>query len=470
MNAIHRSLATVVVACLLAAVAAAPAGAARPLTLGFGDGIFSAPASESAPWFQRAVDSGSTVVREGNGWASLSPRRPVSPADPADPAYRWQSLDDEVRNAAAHGLSPIISLTGAPAWAEGPQRPASAVAGAWRPDAAAYEQFARALGTRYSGTYPDPQNPGQSLPRVTYWQPWNEPNLSLYLAPQWVRQGTHYVPASPSIYRALLNGFYGGIKASEPAAVVVSAGTAPFGDPAPGGQRMMPALFVREMLCLHGRRLALEPCADPIHFDVLAHHPYSVGGPFNSALQPDDVSIPDMHKLAGPLLKAERTGRVLPRGPKPLWVTEVSYDSNPPDPQGVPQPEHARWTEETLYELWRQGVSLVTWYLIRDQPPVPSYAASYQSGMYLLGGQPKLSQRAFRFPFVMEPAGHGQTVAWTRAPVGGALQIQRRVGTGWQTVVSAPVRAGDVVERHVPAGRTPWRAVVAGQSSLAWPL
>src|ERR1035438_7009438 len=63
--------------------------------------------------------------------------------------------------------------------------------------------------------------------------------------------------------------------------------------------------------------------------------------------------------------------------------------------------------------------------VVRDQLPIPNYGASYQSGMYLYDGTPKLSQRAFAFPFVIEPAGHGRWVWWTRAPLAGRLYVQR---------------------------------------------
>jgi len=157
---------------------------------------------------------------------------------------------------------------------------------------------------------------------------------------------------------------------------------------------------------------------------------------------------------------------------KALWVTEVSYDSNPPDPHGVPILTHARWVQQTLYELWRQGASLVSWLLIRDQPPIPNYGATYQSGVYFHDGAPKLSQRAFAFPFVIEPAGHGRTVWWTRAPLAGRLLVQRRATRGWRTVYSIAVRAHQVIERILPSrlGGGSWRAVVGGQSSLTWPV
>jgi hypothetical protein len=192
-------------------------------------------------------------------------------------------------------------------------------------------------------------------------------------------------------------------------------------------------------------------CPDPAHFDVLDHHPYAVGSPYTPALNPDDVSIPDLAKLERPLAVAERTGRALPAGTKPIWATEVSYDSDPPDPQAVPMATFERWTAQTLYELWSAGVSLVTWYLIQDQPPVPSYADSYQSGMYFLDGRVKPAQRAFRFPLVVDRRGAGEPIVWTRVPASGTLVIEGFVGGRWVAVLRTSVTRHEVVERHLPA-------------------
>jgi hypothetical protein len=258
------------------------------------------------------------------------------------------------------------------------------------------------------------------------------------------------VPASPAHYRRMLNAFYAGVRRAQPRATVVTAGTAPFGDPG-AGARMPPARFVRELL----RR--------PVRFDVLAHHPYSVGGPFRHALNVDDVSLPDLGKLERPLRAAERAGRALPRGPKRLWVTEVSWDSRPPDPDGVPALVHARWVAEAFYVLWRQGVDVVLWFQVRDQAPRPSYAATSQSGVLRRDGRPKPARRAFAFPFVVR---RGR--AWTLAPAGGTLAIERRVGGRWREMTTARVRKRQVVSRRVPVPRgARLRARVGGAVSLA---
>src|SRR5262249_2276157 len=143
-------------------------------------------------------------------------------------------------------LKVLAVFTGAPAWAQAPGRPAAVPQGTWRPNPQALEQYGIALGRRYSGHFPDPANPGHMLPRVAAFQVWNEPNLSAYLNPQW----SGGKPAAPVIYRQMLNAFYRGVKSVDPGAMVVTAGTAPFGDPQPGGERIQPALFWRVVLCL----------------------------------------------------------------------------------------------------------------------------------------------------------------------------------------------------------------------------
>lgn len=465
----HAAAARAAVACLvLTLCCAAPARAARPLQLGFYDGVFGGPAG--AAWLQRAAGAGADVVRIDIGWDApgTSTRPPGFDArDPADPHYDFARADAAIRAASDDGLRVIAAFTGAPPWAEGRHRPADATPGTWRPDPRALEDYGVALGRRYSGRFPDPLRPGRTLPRVTAFQLWNEPNLAKYLAPQW--SGTR--TASPAWYRRMLNAFYRGVKSVDHGALVVTAGTAPFGDPAPGGPRIMPARFVRELLCLSdtGRRVRTGGCAEPARFDVLAHHPYSVGAPDTAALNDDDVSIPDVWKLDYLLRTAERTGGALPRIRHRLWVTEVGYNTRPPNPDGVPMATAARWTARTLQLLWEQGVGLVCWNTIADQPPLPSYSLTSQSGVYFLDGRPKPTLAAFRFPFVAARASRSQVELWGRAPAGGALTIERRERGRWTAARVLRVRArGTFVARLRATGPSGFRARLGHQTSVVW--
>jgi hypothetical protein len=451
----------------------AAAQGARPLQVGFLDYIYtSGDPAERADWIGRSVASAADILRIPIGWrVPDTPSRPVGfhARNPADPGYDFARADAAIKDATARGLRVLASFNHAPRWAEAANRPANATRGSWRPDPKALEEYGAALARRYSGSFPDPAAPGLSLPRVDAFQVWNEPNLAIYLAPQW-RAGRAFAPGH---YRRMLSAFYRGVKSVRADALVVTAGTAPFGDPAAGGSRMMPARFVREMLCLRRARGHLRgvSCAAPARFDVLAHHPYSVGSPTRPALNADDISIPDMGKLSRLLRKAEASGRALPRKRHRLWATEVSYDSSPPDPDGVTAVQHARFVAQTLYLLWRQHVDTITWFQIRDQAPEPSYAATNQSGVYYRDGRAKPAQRAFRFPFVAERAGRAVVRVWGRSPVAGSVVIERRTATGWRALRSLrAVEHGTFQVRvRVPAG-TSLRArnATSGETSMSW--
>jgi hypothetical protein len=361
--------------------------------------------------------------------------------------------DDAVRAAASRGVRVLFTLSGPPSWAQGAGRPAGA--GAWRPDPAAFAAFASAAAKRYSGSFPDPERPGSVLPPVRYWQVWNEPNLTTALGPQWVRRGGRYVAESPRIYRALLNSGYRALKAVSRRNYVVAAGTAPYGDLVPGGRRIAPVDFMRRLF------------SAKVRLDAISHHPYAVGGPLRHALNRNDVAIPDLGKLRSVLRAAERAGTALPRGRKALWVTEISWDSSPPDPDGVPEATHARWLEEALYLLWKQGVSTVTWFRVRDQDPQPSFAATNQSGVFFGDGRPKLAATAFRFPFVVRRT-KARATYWGRAPGAGPIAIQTLTSGGWRLVVHARRRAAGLFHGSLGHRRGSFRAVANGYSSLPW--
>jgi hypothetical protein len=415
------------------------------LARGVSDGIplLSEEASVRELELTRIRGTGAKFVRIPVSWREFVAEAPppgFHARDPADSAYRFARLDASVESVAAAGLEPLLVVSHAPAFAEAPHRWPYAYPGSWAPNPVALEEFAASLALRYDGSFPDAMAPGGVLPRVRLFQAWNEPNLARYLEPQWVADGSHWSAFSPLLYRELLNGFYAGVKSVQPADTVVSAGVAPNGEPA-GEGRMAPVTFLRAMLCLEpggspaaarsttrGRvgtmgvrrvdgavaRRGAAPCPDPPHFDVLAFHPLSVGNPDRPAASSLDVSISDAAKITGLLAQAERDGTALPAGQKPVWVTELNWESSPPAPGGVPARLQAAWISRALHRLWVAGVSLVDWQFLVD--PYPAERAStptgglveYQrpAGLYSAGAGgdpaiafPKPFLRGFTFPF-----------------------------------------------------------------------
>ena len=443
------------------------AAAARPLYTGFLDpDSFGGPDGETA--FARASRAGARFVRVGVSWGTVAPRGAQKPAefdarDPQDIHYVWTGVDVQVRRAVASGQVPIVYVQGAPGWA----RRCALGPGPCRPDPAALADFVTAAARRYGGGYP-------GLPRVRYWQVWNEPNLNAFLTPQVDDSGR---AVSPELYRAMVNAAAGAIHAVHADNVVIAGGTAPFGGDQTPLNAISPLLFMRRLLCLSDGPRPRPVCRTKIRFDVWAHHPYTSGGPTHHATARDDISVPDLWKMKVLLDAAVKAGIVVGRRPTGFWVTEFAWDTSPPDPKGVPERLHARWVAEALYRMWSQGVSVVVWFLMRDQPFGDSL---FQSGLYFRGAgglgsdAPKRALAAFRFPFVAFRRPKAGTVAfWGRSPAGAAtVVVERSASGGWRVVKRLrPNRYGIFSASYPSRARTGLvRARLANGSATALPF
>jgi hypothetical protein len=398
----------------------------------------------------RISDAGARTVRIPVNWRDVviaAPPRGFDARDPASPAYRFARIDSAVDGAVSAGLTPLLVVSHAPDFAEAPHRWPYAYPGSWAPSPAALESFAAALARRYDGAFPDPLLPGHALGRVRMLQAWNEPNLPRYLEPQWVAQNGRWSAFSPLLYRQLLNAFYTGVKSVQPTDLVVAAGLAPNGEP-DGVGRMAPVRFLRALLCLAPGGPAVRAgrptkgptprpirrstpravrratarnrvsCQDPPSFDVLAFHPLSVGSPDIPAVSSLDVAISDAGKITALLRRAERLHTALPvrekPGGKPVWVTELNWESPSAKSTGVPESRQAKWISRALHRLWIAGVTLVDWQFLID--PYPGVRASAPTGATIeyprpaglysagpggdaRGALPKAFLRGFAFPF-----------------------------------------------------------------------
>jgi Cellulase (glycosyl hydrolase family 5) len=395
------------------------------------------PADESAAnaFFARVKESGATAVRLNVSWKDIAPsQRPVDfqPKDPADPAYDWSSSDRAVLLAIANGLTPMVDVTTAPTWAGGKTV-----------SAAALGEFATAITTRYNGSY-------EGLPRVKYWLVWNEPNLSLYLQPQ--VSGKKLVGAVR--YRSMINAFSTAAHAVLRDNVVVAGLVAPFtfrNDPGP-------LKFMKAVL------------SAKTQFDIWAVHPYTSGGPRHHAFKKTDVSLGDLPRARAVLNAAVKARRVVSRQKVGFWVTEFSWDSKPPDSRGVPLTLQAQWVSEALFRAWRAGVSMFTWFSLRDEAaPSP-----FQSGLFFRNWKAKPALTAFRFPFVALRRSTSVYV-WGRTPGGtpATAIVERRNGGAWKRVASVKTNASGVFARTLsqtlPSSAF-MRARIAGASSIAFPL
>jgi hypothetical protein len=419
--------------------------------------------------YQRVTAAGATIARFTVFWRDVAPAklpRTWQPRNPADPNYAWGEVDLKIRRAVANGLTPMVTILAAPRWAQGGT--AADDLSSNRPSPAALAQFATAIARRYSGTFRD-------LPRVRYWQTWNEPNITAYLEPQWVNGRA----ASPDLYAQMLNAFADAIHAAAPGNVVISAGLTAFALDYRTVKSIGPLRFMRELLCMSGGAHPHPVCDRKVKFDIWAHHPYTSGGPFHRAARPDDVSLGDLPKMRTLLQAAVRAGHIISNGRVGFWVTEFSWDSKPPDRKGVPAALQARWTAEALHQMWLSGVTTVVWLMLRDDryPGSPLQAGLYYRAGKVANDKPKPALTAFSFPFVAYLERKGISI-WGETPRQrpGLIAVERqRAGSGgWQRVgtlrAHSGVFKGTVRVAAAPEDRLRARLLGTSLQSLAFSL
>lgn len=423
----------------LAACVGPPAAQGQPLRTG----ITNLGDNEPIAW-QRAHSAGANFVRISLSWEVVAPAAPPAswdPGNPADPNYNWTDVDVATSRAVAAGLTPVLLIEGAPPWAQRCATPPVLPDATCDPDPGALAVFAAAAARRYGGGF-------GGLPRVRYWQILNEPNLSLFFFPQFNTAGK---VLSAALYRKALNASYAAIKAVDPSNLVLSSGLGPIAVPK---WTVGPLRFTRDLLCMKGHnrpRPKKGNCGGGVSFDIFAIQPYTTQGPSYEG-NVNDVPIGGLGKLQRLLRAADRAGRTNGAYRRtPLWITEFSWDSQPPDPGGLPDDILNRWVAEAMHEAWTAGVSHFFWYSLRDggHPAGSSYSNTLESGLYFRGAtvhedRPKPVLSVFRFPFVAYATKRGLTF-WGRTPTSepGRVVIQARRGNGWRRVgVARATKAG----------------------------
>ena len=179
------------------------------------------------------------------------------------------------------------------------------------------------------------------------------------------------------------------------------------------------------------------------------------------------------------LLKTgERLHHIVSSRPVQFWVTEFGWDTNPPRRHAASLRLAARWTAESLHQMWLSGVSLVTWFLLEDYPsPSP-----YQSGLYfhsklLDNARAKPVRTAFRFPFVAY-LGKKTVSVWGRDATSTkqlvTVHLSHRASGPWRTVATIKANASGIFQAKLKlkATKKDWLRATAPDSgnSLAFSL
>jgi hypothetical protein len=352
----------------------------------------------------------------------------------------------------------------------------------------------RAVGTRYSGHYPDPLHPGKTLPRVSFWGIWNEPNLGIDIAPQAIDNGK--LEVSPLYYRQLLDAAWSGLQATGHGHDTILIGElAPDGATVgnvPGNFDMMvPLRFLRALYCVDSsyhqlRGLAASQRGCPttaagssqfvaehpalFHASGVAVHPYSQGLPPNvpPQLEPDYAEFADLQHVEVALDRLQQVYGSSTRFP--IYSTEFGEQTNPPEKlirALAPQTAAAymNWTE---YLTWRNPrIRSFDQYLLVDAPN-----GTFSTALEFANGTPKPSYFAFRMPLYMPvttASGHRQLEVWgcarpapdarvaTGRPQRVEIQFQPGTGGAFRTVRTVTLSAAggcyfDVRQRFPATG------------------
>jgi hypothetical protein len=381
-----------------------------------------------ATWRSLGIDDVRLLVH----WERVSPRpddRSVPAgfdlANPADARYDWRALDRAVALVRDAGMTVTLSITGpGPLWASAQP---SAFNRRLRPQPALYGRFARAVALRYGAT-------------VDRYVIWNEPNLPLWLQPQFTCRGRRCTPYAPHLYRRLVRAATPAIHAADRDARVLIGALAPSGQNARSRNAIMrPLTFLRALGCVdrRARRDRSGACRGfrPAAAAGIAYHPHGVRrAPDAPDPDPDDAGLGDVPRLERLIDAIRRAGglrNTLGRARRfDLFFTEYGYQTNPPDRfVGVSPSRQARWLQHGAYLAWRHPrVRGLTQYVWRDEP-VGANGARWQSGLLFRDERAKPALRSFPQPFWADQTiARGAARLWGQVRPGGAheVAIQRR--------------------------------------------
>lgn len=500
---------TVLLACVVAGLTAAPASASLE-TIVQDDGVLLySPPEQLSEAAQQLKQLGVDRVRITANWSVLTrdssaTKKPAFDArDPA--AYeqaRWSDLDRAVRAVRAAGLTVLIDIGfWAPRWAtSAPPGPRARTSIKPRD----YADFAVAVARRYSGQFvvegrpqdapppapaedenalaqllgqllglppapvstPPAAEPAAPLPRVNVFALWNEPNHPGLMLPQWKRDRD--TPASPSIYRRMVQAAYPAIKRARRGTRVLIGNTSSVGGTRGEGP-VAPLEFLRELACVD-RQLRARHKSGCTRFkripgDGWAHHPYTRNQPPDTRSKPqhrDNVMLADLPRLARTLRVLARRGRIA-RANARIYLTEFGFETKRVgDRPKVSLAEQARWLTWSEYIADRvPAVRSFAQFLLRDQPPADRVVSDsrarpygdFSTGLLYSDGTPKTAARAFRAGLFAQLRRRDRVLLYGRVRLGPARQaltIERRVGDGrWRRIARLTINGRAAFRRTV---------------------
>jgi hypothetical protein len=357
----------VAAACVTAVLFPVNASAQPRMMIGFQDDPSLRWRDDRLNVFDLAQQANAGIVRTTVYWSRIAQSRPANGANPFDPAYRFDDLDEFVRNAGLHGMEVMLTIWGTPAWANGGKGQNFAPT-----NYSTLQNFARALASRYSGRY-------QGFPFVRYFSVWNESNLGQFLSPQYDAKGK---PTAPAIYAKLYRAAYAGIKGGNTRALVGIGETS-----ARGRDRFLGRRGTQETESPGKFAELLSKQRPALKFDAWSHHPYPTsinGRPLANTRWPN-VTLANLPRFENQL------GHWFNRNVL-MWITEYGHETRPEESKGVSYAQQAAYTRTALrFAAGDPKVQIFIWFILRDDP-----TSAWQSGLVTRNGTKKPAFASFR--------------------------------------------------------------------------
>jgi hypothetical protein len=364
---VKRGLQLLLLAATAALLVPAVAQSAPRIWVGFHDDVNFRYEPRREAMLDQARSTNATIVRTLVTWANVAPRRPARATNPFDKAYRFDDLDELVRNAQKRDLEVVITIWGTPKWANGGKTPNFAPT-----RMSDLTAFSRAVASRYSGRF-------AGIPFVRFYSIWNESNLQLFLAPQFDSRGRS---VAPRIYAKLAAAAYAGIKAGSPGAKIAVGSTSSAGRDKP--------LAGKSATHSPGRFAQLVAAANPrLKFDAWAQHPYPV--PANQ--KPDQkVRWPNVTLASFPRFEKSLDTWFKRKGVR-IWITEYGHEVRQDgEPKGISRALQATYARRALALAKADPrTDMFIWFIFRDHP-----TSTWQSGLRTVSGATKPALAAFR--------------------------------------------------------------------------
>jgi len=455
-----RALPLAALLAIVALPAGSAAGSASQVTIMQDDrALVVATAAGRAAVLDEMKALGADYVKFRLDWRSVAPSPDASKKPPGFsgedsrqyPQAPWGLYDGLVKAIVERGMKPYILLGGAsPKWGGGKDGRGGT------PNPTEFGRFVKAVGSRYNGNFLLAPADPLPLPRVRVFAIWMEPNLLGWISPQY-KDG---IPVSARTYRRMLYAAGDALAASGHSGSgeeMLIGELLPFARSGHTDNKVRPIKFLRELACLDdgykpftGSAAQKRSCAKdfkPLPGTGLAHHPYTLsGGPDVGNQNKDDVSIGELGRLVTALDKLAAKHRLV-RQRMPVWVSELGFQTNPPDQYAAPIKRVPEYIGESDWLAYRNPrvVSYSQYPLIDDT--LDGAAGGFQSGIRFSDGRKKPGvYNGFRLPLFVERRSSDtvEIFGGVRAGAPGTqVTIQSKRGSGeWKPIKNGTLKLG----------------------------